>query len=338
MAHAGGGRRGEERDPAQLALAHFRAGVNKTAPGEFASARDHLEQTLSLYASIPRPPSELVEVVPVCNVLLAQLWWVLGYPDRSAGHLRAAEALSEERGDPLSQGLITIAADYVSYLLRQDDVEATQRRAETLTRLVYDRGMEVWQPWADVLRGRLLLERGEWQAGAERIGRGLDGWRAGGARVGTAVPLAMLAEASLRMSEAEQGLAALDEAQACVEETGHAYLEADLHRLRGEMLLAASREGDGNYEAQAEVCFKRAIEIAGQQGARAWELRAAVSLARLWSSQGKPREARGLLAPIYREFTEGFDTPDLREAGQMLASLGEPVEGEPEPAAAGPAR
>lgn len=224
----------------------------------------------------------------------------------------------------------------MSYLLRQDDVEATQRRTETLRRLVYDEAMEVWQPWSDVLRGRLLLERGEGQAGAERISRGLDYWRDSGARVGTAVPLAMLAEAFLRMGEAEQGLAALDEAQVCVEETGHVYLEAELYRLRGELLIAASSDEGSNYESQAEICFQRAIEIAGQQGARAWELRAAVSLARLWGSRGKSHEARGLLAPIYREFTKSFDTPDLREADQLLASLGEPVEGEL--AAAGPAR
>ena len=332
------GRHGEERDPAQLALAHFRAGINKTALGEFAAARDHLDRVLSLHALTPRPPSELVEVMPVCNVLLAQLSWVLGYPERSVEYLRAAERLSEERGDPLSLGLITIAADYVSHLLRQDDLEATQRRAETLTRLVYDRGMEVWQPWSDVLRGRLLLERGEGQAGAERIGRGLVGWRDSGARVGTAVPLAMLAEAYLRLGDAAQGLAALDEAQVCVEETSHAYLEAELYRLRGELLLASSTDGGSNYDAQAEVCFQRAIEIAGRQGARAWELRAAVRLARLWSSQGKAHEATGLLAPIYREFTEGFGTSDLREAEQLLAALGEPAAKEPQGAAAGPAR
>jgi predicted ATPase len=115
------------------------------------------------------------------------------------------------------------------------------------------------------------------------------------------------------LGQLEEGLAILDEALLLVDETEEHLWEAELHRLRAELLLGL---GD---ETQAGAVFQRAIEVARRQQARSWELRAATGLARLWMRQGKDEQARELLAPIYGWFTEGFDTPDLVEARELLS-------------------
>ena len=126
-----------------------------------------------------------------------------------------------------------------------------------------------------------------------------------------------MAEACGRAGQATQGLNALQEALERIEETGERSWEAEIHRLKGE-LLASSAEGD---RAAAEACFNQAISIAQRQSAKSPELRAAASLARLWHGQGRMSDAGNLLAPVYAWFTEGFDTPDLKEARALLDEL-----------------
>jgi predicted ATPase len=130
--------------------------------------------------------------------------------------------------------------------------------------------------------------------------------------------LLLLAEAYGRTGQADQGLSVLDEALAQVEQTTARVSEAELHQLRGELRLM---QGAGGAETAAGACFQRAIEVARQQRARSWELRAAMSLCRLWQRQGKREEARQLLAEIYGWFTEGFDTRDLKDARELLEEL-----------------
>jgi hypothetical protein len=127
-----------------------------------------------------------------------------------------------------------------------------------------------------------------------------------------------VADAHAQVGEIEEGLTLLSEAMAVANDTGERRWEAELHRLKGELLLSRSAEHD----AEAETCFHRALDVARRQEARSWELRAAVSLSRLWQREGKCADARELLAPIYGWFTEGFDTVDLQEAKALLAELG----------------
>jgi predicted ATPase len=129
--------------------------------------------------------------------------------------------------------------------------------------------------------------------------------------------LALLAKASAQVGQHEVGLALLAEALAVLNDTGERRWEAELHRLKGELLLACA----AGHDAEAETCFRQALDIARRQQARSWELRAAMSLARLWQRQGKRTEAHALLAPIYGWFTEGFDTADLQEARALLEAL-----------------
>jgi predicted ATPase len=147
--------------------------------------------------------------------------------------------------------------------------------------------------------------------------QGLAVWRATGAKVFRPYDLALLAEASAQGEQSEEGLTLLVEAPAVAHDTGERRWEAELHRLKGELLLVRA----AGHDAEAEACFHQALAVARQQQTKSLELRAAVSLSRLWQRQGKCTEAYELLAPIYGSFTEGFDTVDLREAKALLEAL-----------------
>jgi predicted ATPase len=144
--------------------------------------------------------------------------------------------------------------------------------------------------------------------------QGLAAWRATGAEVLRPYGLALLAKASAQVGQREAGLALLAEALAVLNDTGEHRWEAELHRLKGELLLALSREHDG----EAEACFQQSLAVAHLQQAKSLELRAAMSLGRLWQRQGKTEHARQLLTEVYTWFTEGFDTADLQEAQALL--------------------
>jgi predicted ATPase len=150
-----------------------------------------------------------------------------------------------------------------------------------------------------------------------QIRRGLAALRATGAALRLPYYLALLAEACGQTGQATEGLALLAEAVALVDTTGERWWEAELHRLRGELLLLLSVDN----HAEAEECLHQALTVARRQQAKALELRAAMSLSRLWQQQGKRVEAQQLLAEIYGWFTEGFDTPDLQEAKLLLDAL-----------------
>ena len=145
----------------------------------------------------------------------------------------------------------------------------------------------------------------------------LNEWRATGARVHHVYHLALLADAYRQATEHAHGLRAVEEALAVASESGERFWEPELYRLKGELLLSPTTKAMN----KVQTCFDRAIEIARERGAKSLELRAATSLARLWHRQGKREEPRDLLAPIYDWFTEGFDTPDLKEAKALLEEL-----------------
>jgi predicted ATPase len=161
-----------------------------------------------------------------------------------------------------------------------------------------------------------MTHEGQGPAGIEWIRRGIEEWTSVGAEMARPFFFGLLAEAYAVEGELRRGLDAIREGIEAVERTGQRWPEAELYRLRGE-LLAALPNGE------AEPAFARAIYVARHQSAKSWELRAACGLARLWRAQGKRQEVRDLLAPVYGWFTEGFDTPDLREAKALLDELRE---------------
>ena len=167
-----------------------------------------------------------------------------------------------------------------------------------------------------MLQGWALAEQEQGEEGLNQIREGLAAWRATGSELYRSHLLALFAEAYGRGGQAEEGLRVVDEALALVERTEERYYEAELHRLKGELILQQSQDIE-----EAETCFHKALAVARHQQAKSWELRAATSLARLWQEQGKVEEARELLGPVYGWFTEGFDTADLKDAKTLLDSL-----------------
>ena len=197
--------------------------------------------------------------------------------------------------------------------------EATivQAQAETAITVSTEYGFPFRAAFGSMLLGWAMAERGEGEAGIARIEEGIATFQATGAKLHNSMWLGLLAEAYGKLGRVEEGLTILAEALSAVDDTGEHFYEAELQRLKGAFLLQLSTDN----QREAKACFQRALTIAQSQGAKAWELRTATSLARLWQHQGKIQEARDLLAPVYAWFTEGFDTPDLQEAKTLLDEL-----------------
>jgi adenylate cyclase len=257
--------------------------------------------------------------------LMAPFWqaialWTLGYPDQALKANRDVLALAYELSHSLSLAYtLGFAAPWL-YQLRRE-ARATQELTEAGITLSTEKGFPMWAAWGTTLRGWALTEQGEIAEGMIQIREGIAAHRATGANATHPQYLALLANGYRQVGQLQEGLSVLDEALAQVAKTGERYYEAELYRLRGELILQSNRlEAHSNRE-EAEACFLRALEIARQQQAKSLELRAVMSLARLWQQQGKKDKAHKLLSEIYGWFTEGFDTKDLQEAKALLAEL-----------------
>ena len=189
-------------------------------------------------------------------------------------------------------------------------------------RLAKEKGFAGWLATGTCYRGEALAMLGQFQEGIAQMREGMMAGQTIGVRMYLPGSLYTLAEAQAKAGQLEEGLDTLDEALALVEQTDERHWEAELHRVQGELLLM---QGD---EAEAEASLHKAIEVARDQSAKSWELRATTSLARLWQKQGKQEEARRVLAEIYGWFTEGFDTRDLQEAEALLAELADSLCGQ----------
>ncbi len=241
------------------------------------------------------------------------LLWLLGYPDQALRRSHEALTLARELAHPLS---LAGALDYAAWLhqLRREAL-ITQEGAEAAMALAREHGFPQYETVALSLWGWALAQQGQGEAGLDALRQGMATHLAVGAELVRPYFLAMLAEAA--QDEPEVGLAALVEALTLVNTTDERWYEAELYRLKGQLLLQLS---SGNHP-EAETCFHQALDIARRQQAKSWELRAATSLARLWQSQDKRQEAYDLLAPVYGWFTEGFDTADLQDARALLDEL-----------------
>ena len=178
-----------------------------------------------------------------------------------------------------------------------------------------EHGFPLWLAWGLIYRGWSMTSLGDLEEGYGLIAKGLALHRATGAGTSTAFALTLLAEACGELERATEGLDYLTEAEQIIKATNDCYHEAELHRVRGDLLNATSDR------AAAEQSYHQAMAVAQRQSAKLFELRAATCLTRLWRDQGKRTEARDLLAPIYGWFTEGFDTPVLKDAEALLEEL-----------------
>jgi len=233
------------------------------------------------------------------------------------GRSQEAVTLAQQVAHPFSLSFaLSFTALFHQY---RREVQAAQEHAEAAIRLAKEQGFPDWMAFGSLIRAWALAQQGQAQEGIEQIHLGLTTYRATGAEIWRPYLLALLAEVHGTLGEPEEGLTLLTEALTLVDTTGQRWYEPEQYRLKGALLLQQSSD----HQAEAEACFHHALEIAQNQQAKSFELRAATSLARLWQQQGKRQEAHDLLAPVYGWFTEGFDTADLQDAKALLDTLGE---------------
>jgi predicted ATPase len=189
--------------------------------------------------------------------------------------------------------------------------------ADELVRYSAEHGFTYWYDWGMLIKAGWMLLRREQEEGLALFLKRLDAFHAGGAALCIPYYLSVLGEAYRQAGRFQDSRRALDEGLAFAEKNDERFQEAELQRLKGELLLAESPD----QAAAAENCFHQAIETARRQQSKAWELRATMSLARLWQRQGRRDEASAALAAVFDTYTEGFTTPDLVDAAALLEAL-----------------
>ena len=306
------------QDLAFLLEAHRALGTTFLILGELVPARTHLEQGIArydpqqhrafafLYGQDPRV---------TCLGYLAWDMWVLGYPEQALQSIYEARALAQGLSHPFSLAFALSWASRVHLFRREWSL--TQERAEELMALCREQGFTQRLAEGIRLRGWALAEQGRTAEGIIQMQQGLTAGLATGALALRPNWLALIAEACGKAGQIEEGLRVVAEGLAAVSDTGERFWESELYRLQGVLQLALSMDN----QAEVETCFWQALDIARRQQAKSLELRATMSLSRLWQRQGKRDAARQLLAEVYDWFTEGFDTADLQEAKALLAEL-----------------
>jgi len=302
--------------PALLLKANELLGVTLFNLGELAPARAYLEQGIALYD--PQKGRFLVFAGVNLLSMVALALWSLGYPDQALKRSYEALTLAKEQSHLFSLAMASCNAAVLHRLRRER--HAAQEQAEAAIALSAEHGFPAYVKVGTTERGWALTEQGQREEGIAQI---CQGWAW---HVRRPAHLVILAGAYGKVGQTEDGLKVVAEALALVDKNGERYYEAELYWLKGELLLAREDStlqaiGFRKKTEEAEECFLKAIEVARRQQAKSWELRATISLARLWQKQSKKAEARQMLAEIYGWFTEGFDTKDLQEAKVLLDEL-----------------
>jgi class 3 adenylate cyclase/tetratricopeptide (TPR) repeat protein len=297
-------------DTGRLLEAHHACWATACSAGDLAAAMTHLEHGMSLYDPVRHRSQTVIyggHDPGVCaRYHLALVQWLLGYPDRASVALREALSMAEELGHPLTTAITLTFTSWVHY--QRGELVTAREHARRYVTLAEAQGFEAW-----VDDGRAVLACIGAQDGADAwnalqrlvASRGRSAWR-------NVISLCLFAEAFGRLGDPGKGIEALG---LIPEEHREIIFAPEIQRIRGDLLLARGES------QEAEHCLRRAIEAAGDRSERSFELRAATSLARLLDGRGKRDEAREVLAPICKWFTEGHDTTDVREARALLGAL-----------------
>jgi TOMM system kinase/cyclase fusion protein len=297
--------------------AHWALGGDLFHLGELQRAQAHLDEGSALYGVLSdrsNPDRFPQDPGVTCRGYVRPLW-LLGYPDQAIQRGREAIALARSLSHPFS---LAFALNWTATVHQfRGEAAAAQEHSEALIGLAEEQGFAVWVAFGGVLRGWALVEQGRREEGVRALRAGMEAWRATGAEVDRPYFLALLAEVSATGGEVDEGLGMLAEALEIAHRYGDVYWEPEIHRLKGQLLLQRSAAA----VAEAEACYRQALHVARHQQARSLELRAAMSLGRLWTARGEREQAQSLLAEIYAKFTEGFETPDLVNASALLAEL-----------------
>jgi predicted ATPase len=308
------------QDPVFLLEAHEMFGMISLYLGEPVAARVHLEQGIALYNAQQgrlKAFSSGMDPGVVCLSAMSWVLWMLGYPDRALTKIGEALSLAQELSHAYSLGY---ALNYGSLLhVWRREVRFAKEQAEAVITLSNEHGFIQASSAGIIKRGWALAKEGAVAEGIRQLHQGLATIRDMGLELPLSLYLALLADAYKQGGQVDAGLYVLAEALAHLDKTSERGLEAEIYRLRGECLLAQT--GNRYQEREAEECFRQALDVARQQQTKSLELRATVSLGRLWQQHGKRAEAHQMLAAIYSWFTEGFGTLDLQEAKALLEAL-----------------
>jgi class 3 adenylate cyclase/predicted ATPase len=311
------------QDPMFLQEAHLVLGATLVYVGELVIAHSHIEQAMALYDPQKSHSLELGRSVDSGVMSLSyasRMLWLLGYPGQACAKSRAACVLAQELSHAYSLGFAWQFA--ITLHLYRRESQRVREYAETAIAFADEHGFVRWLAGGMIGRGWALAEQGLIEDGLTQLCQGVAIWRSMGGELGLPHFLAQLAEMYGKSGQATAGLQVITEALTLVQKNAEHFYAAELYRLKGELLLLA-QAGDehgarGHRITEAEACFQQALDVARNQHAKSLELRASLSLSRLWRTQGRQEEARYLLAGIYSWFTEGFDTPDLQEAQALL--------------------
>ncbi len=314
------------QDPTHLSRAHMMHADTLDSLGEFAQCLEHSQQGMAVYDPAGcRSHMALYgnDTGVGCQMYQALALWYLGYPDQALKRAEETLTLAHELSHPFTLVFTLYYTARLHLLCRE--VGAVQERVEALLRIAKERGFALFEAWGTILSGWALAEGGKIEAGIGEMQQGLSAMRDVGVEVLLPEFFSLLARAYGKAGQPEEGLRLVADALTRVERTGERKFEAELFRLKGELLLsqveAKVKTEAGRCYHDAETCLQRALEVGRRQRAKSWELRAATSLSHLWQKQGKPDKATKLLQEIYGWFTEGFDTADLRDAKALLDAL-----------------
>jgi class 3 adenylate cyclase/predicted ATPase len=306
-------------DPSLRLQAHHAAWADVIWLGEPATALEHVEHGLAIYDPGRHRSHALVyggHDPAICGQALRGLsLWLLGYPDRARRSVREAVAFAEQLAHAPSLAHAVFWAGLCHQFRR--DVSAAHQCSDRLIALATEQKAMIYRAGGMIIRGWARACGGETDEGVAELRRGLEAYMASGLKLLASYFRTLLAEAWYRAGDPDRAGEALQDARQLADETAERFWVAASLQLEGEIALARAHPDP----SQAEACFREAIDLARQQQARSLELRAATSLARLWAASGRQREARDLLVPVYACFTEGFATPDLKDAKASLQEL-----------------
>jgi class 3 adenylate cyclase/predicted ATPase len=286
--------------------------------GAIAEGLGHCDQAIALYdPAHHRPVATRFALDSGVTVLAYRslALWLLGHPEAALANADQALTNAREIGHPVT---LISALTFTSFtlVLGGKYASANERTAEAVA-LMEEKGAPIWKPAATMLQGCVMTLTGNASKALQAMRSGIAAWRSVGSTMALPFVLSYLARAHAELGHFDDARQCIDEATTAVETTKERWCEAEIHRIAGEIALIAPEP----HAAKAETYFERALAIARQQQAKSWELRAAMSMARLWRDQGKREQAHELLAPVYGWFTEGFDTLDLKEAKTLLEQL-----------------
>ena len=305
-------------DTAALCLSHRTLGTTYVTMGEFVAGRQHLERARALYnpeehAQFRYQYGQDIGATALCYLCWAL--WHLGYFDQASEVAAEAVRHADEVSHPHTQVYTICHARGMLDIFRRRP-EETPSYAGLVVSLCDEHGFPFWAAGGRILNGWAATCQGEAELGIELLRDGLAAWRKTGARLWLPIFLALEAEAHAKAGHSDTALQVIAEALLISEETGERWAIAEVLRIKAGLLLATGRPTE-----EVEALLVNSLQIARHQQARSWELRTACDLARLWQHQGRGAEALQLVQTIYDQFTEGFDTADLRDAKALLAEL-----------------